>query len=397
MTGPAGGPGAQAVARALVDGFDWGHFEFSSAPGVPQPRALAFLLAAGLRLGDPQAERAALVGLDALVKSEACDGVEGGFFARCATRGWRDPVPEKPLVLNARMAGALALAGRATAREDFARAASETAAWVDRALSRPSDDLWSDGQSADPGYYARMATARSRRPPARPGEAAPVGACALTASVLAVVGAIDENRSLVARARLALQSLLDRAGAGRAGWAARVAAPDGVALASALIDVGGLTGDRTLEPPLAELLGTLRASADVAPGDLALVRLRQARRVGATARGDLRLADPAAAGPPDPAVAAPEGAARLAAEAGVIAVEGVAGSSLVSGAFAACAPYGPLVVVDTSGTENDENRVAVVVPGRAPAVARRRSELGSVVEPLRPPARKLQGLPGGLG
>lgn len=372
--------GAGGAARALVDDFDWGEFAFASAPGVPQPEALGFLLAAGLRLGTKHALKAALVGLDALVKSDSYDAVEGGFFARCQGRGWTDPVPEKPLVANARMVEALSLAGLASGREDLSRAASETAAWVDRVLSRGPDDLWADGQVADPEYFARMATGRSRdRQPAVAGRAG-TGACAVTASALAVAGAAEENRSLVGRARLGLQSLLDESGAGRGGWEEFPPPGERVALAAAMLDVWCLTGDRTLAPPLEALVSSLGPGAETAAG--VVVRLRAARRAGS---------DPPAAGPvvaagEEPADQAAVGVASLAIEAGVIAVEGVAGSSLATGAFARCAPFGPITLVDTSRGANDENQVDVSVPGRPPAYARRRAELGRLVHALDPEA-----------
>jgi hypothetical protein len=377
---------AEAVAADLVRDFDWESFEFGSAPGEPQPEALQFLLAAGYRTGVAHAARVAVVGLDALVKSEAFDSVEGGFFAACRTRGWREPETAKPLALNASMVVALSLAWVATGREDFDRARAETIGWMERSLARAEDDLWSRGQEADPEYYEFMAHARSgRRPPAADPEV-DVEACARAVSAFAAAGACWGDRSLVGRARLALQALIDRAvgpdfqvaealpvGARGRGTSARAA----IAVASATLDVLCVSRDPSLEPVLGQLLeavGPAPGAGGAVSADARVLALRAAARAG---RAAPRWEPPA---PPDPLprARAAHGLAALAGARGVIRVEGVAGSALCTGAVARCLPFGPVVVGDWGNTKDEENRV-VVRAGRAAATeVRRRSELDGV-------------------
>ncbi|HEX9710284.1 MAG TPA: hypothetical protein VGB42_10015, partial [Candidatus Thermoplasmatota archaeon] len=190
------GAAAEAIARALVDDFDWRTYEFASAPGAAHPRALRFLLAAGLRLGTPHAAKAAVLGLDALVNSEAYDSVDGGFFVACDGPGWKDPQTGKPLALNAELVVALSLAAVETGREGFARAARETVGWFDRALSRADDDLWAPGLAADPEYYALLAHGRARRGAPAAVEGMESRASALAVSALAAAGAAGEDRAL---------------------------------------------------------------------------------------------------------------------------------------------------------------------------------------------------------
>ncbi len=435
--GPAGG--AAAVALALVEDFDWRAFGFASSPGVPRPDDLRFLLAAGLRLGAPHAARAALVGLDALVKGDGYDSLEGGLFDSCAAAGWRDPSTGKSLELNAQFLRALAAAVAASTfsstsssissssssfsssssssstsssissstssssssasaqREAFARAAYDTARWADRSLSRTQDDLWASSLPEDADYYGRMAHGRSRRGPPAPIDEVDVAACALACSAFAEVGAALQDRALAARGRLCLQALLDgavdehghvRARLSGGHWSKARSPVARVRLAAAVLDVWSVTGDPSLPGVLHGLTADFADPGfDAAPEAVGLLLLR----IGAAfSRGErMSTGRPRLAGGGAPVVSgrwAARGEYMLAREAGVTAVVSALGNSLAIETLALVLPFGPAAVRYPTEAGDSSLKVVLEVDGNVRGVAERRSQLRALAAALQAPA-----------
>jgi len=118
-------PGAKFDAKAKLDAaaaawiatIDAKHGGFGSAPKLPEPELIRFLLAR-----DKPAQDAALNAARALVSGALRDPVDGGFYRRCIDEEWKEPYFQKTLADQARIALALFEAAD-VAKDDKLRAA----------------------------------------------------------------------------------------------------------------------------------------------------------------------------------------------------------------------------------------------------------------------------------
>jgi uncharacterized protein YyaL (SSP411 family) len=106
-----------AAAKAWTAAIDPINGGFGSAPKLPEPELIRFLLTR-----DAPAREAALNAARALVNGALRDPVDGGFYRRCIDHQWKEPYHQKLLVDQARIALALFEAADA-AKDDKLRAA----------------------------------------------------------------------------------------------------------------------------------------------------------------------------------------------------------------------------------------------------------------------------------
>ena len=90
------------AAEAWIAAIDPKHGGFGSAPKLPEPELIRFLLGR-----DKAAQAAAINAARALVAGAAHDPVDGGFYRRCIDEEWKEPYYQKTLVDQARIALAL--------------------------------------------------------------------------------------------------------------------------------------------------------------------------------------------------------------------------------------------------------------------------------------------------
>ena len=91
-----------AAAAAWIATIDAKNGGFGSAPKLPEPELIRFLLTR-----DQAAQAAALNAARALVAGAAHDPVDGGFYRRCIDEEWKEPYYQKTLIDQARIALAL--------------------------------------------------------------------------------------------------------------------------------------------------------------------------------------------------------------------------------------------------------------------------------------------------
>ena len=106
------------AAEAWIAAIDPKHGGFGSAPKLPEPELIRFLLGR-----DKAAQAAAINAARALVAGAAHDPVDGGFYRRCIDEEWKEPYFQKTLADQARIALALFDAADA-AKDDKLRAAA---------------------------------------------------------------------------------------------------------------------------------------------------------------------------------------------------------------------------------------------------------------------------------
>ncbi|MDQ5981094.1 MAG: uncharacterized protein QG602_4072 [Verrucomicrobiota bacterium] len=106
-----------AAAKAWVAAADPVNGGFGTAPKLPEPELIRFLLTRG-----DEAREAAIKAARALVNGALRDPVDGGFYRRCIDEAWKEPYFQKTLADQARIALALLDAADA-AKDDKLRAA----------------------------------------------------------------------------------------------------------------------------------------------------------------------------------------------------------------------------------------------------------------------------------
>jgi len=107
----------EAAAKVWTAAIDPVNGGFGSAPKLPEPELIRFLLTR-----DAPARDAALNAARALVNGAARDPVDGGFYRRCMDEAWKEPYLQKTLVDQARIALAL-LEAADVAKDEKLRAA----------------------------------------------------------------------------------------------------------------------------------------------------------------------------------------------------------------------------------------------------------------------------------
>lgn len=106
-----------AATKAWVAAADPVHGGFGTAPKLPEPELIRFLLTRG-----DEARAVAIKAARALVSGALRDPVDGGFYRRCIDEAWKEPYFQKTLADQARIALALFDAADAT-KDDKLRAA----------------------------------------------------------------------------------------------------------------------------------------------------------------------------------------------------------------------------------------------------------------------------------
>jgi len=181
------------AAAAWIAAIDPVHGGFGSAPKVPEPEAIRFLLRRG-----PTGQEAALNAARALVNGAARDAAEGGFYRRTIDEAWKEPYFQKTLADQARISLALFEVANLSGELTLRKAAFEALDFALKFLRRP------DGSFAAALDGTRGENAESnRRPHFLQTGPATTGALGLFLSALQSARRTDESRYAAAASAIA--------------------------------------------------------------------------------------------------------------------------------------------------------------------------------------------------
>ena len=153
-----------AAAAAWIATIDAKNGGFGSAPKLPEPELIRFLLKR-----DKAAQDAALNTARALVAGALHDPVDGGFYRRCIDEEWKEPYFQKNLAEQARIALALFDAANVAKDEKLHAAGIGALDFVLKELRNPDGSFAAAldgtlGENADPAQrpaFVRVGTATS--------------------------------------------------------------------------------------------------------------------------------------------------------------------------------------------------------------------------------------------
>lgn len=128
--------------------FDWQHGGNARTPKFPLPINFEFLLNAGLLFPDSDGLKMVELTLDKMASGGIYDQLQGGFARYSVDAYWKVPHFEKMLYDNGQLIGLYARAAAVFHKEDYARIARETIAFVEQEWKSP-EGLYYSSYDAD--------------------------------------------------------------------------------------------------------------------------------------------------------------------------------------------------------------------------------------------------------
>ena len=139
-----------AVVAGIKDAYDARHGGFGGAPKFFAASSLSLLLNRAWA-GDTRGRQMVEHTLEAMARGGVYDHVGGGFHRYSVDERWHVPHFEKMAYDNAALLALYSNAYALTGREDFARIARRTLAWIARDLTAPDGKGFYSSQDADVG------------------------------------------------------------------------------------------------------------------------------------------------------------------------------------------------------------------------------------------------------
>jgi uncharacterized protein len=154
----------EEIGAQVLRSWDRAHGGLGREPKFPQTEALSLALELYADEKDNEYLVFARTTLEAMIRSNLLDKVEGGFFRYSTTRDWSIPHYEKMLSDNAALISVLLRLYGLTGAQVFRRTAAETADFVCRTLSDGVSRFYGS-QDADEHYYLLGAAERTELTP----------------------------------------------------------------------------------------------------------------------------------------------------------------------------------------------------------------------------------------